>query len=111
MEGKIVKKEERAGYHGIILVANAVSATPPYVEEVLPRSPAAEAGLHPDDLIVYVDGELVPTITSFRNIMKFVGPGTEVKLDVQRREIGADNQRESKLIRVKLKVSEQPKTP
>lgn len=109
--GETPKKKEPGGFHGIILVANAVSATPPYVEEVMPKSPAAEAGLRPDDLIVYVDGELVPTITTFKNVMKYVGPGTEVKLDVQRREIGENNQKETKLIRVKLKVSDQPKTP
>jgi len=33
------------GYHGIILVANAVERTPPYVEEVLPGS----------DVVVHVE--------------------------------------------------------
>ena len=60
-----------------MLVPNAVSATPPYVEEVLPGSPAAKAGLKADDLIVYVDGELVPSIKAFRDIMKFVAPGSD----------------------------------
>src|SRR5262249_3571376 len=43
-------------YHGIILVPNVVDRTPPYVEEVIPGSPADQAKLRPDDLIVYVDG-------------------------------------------------------
>ena len=77
-------KEDRGGYHGIVLVPNAVGLTPPYVEEVLQGSPAASSGLRPDDLIVYIDGELVPSIKIFRDIMKQVGPGTEIKLDVQR---------------------------
>jgi len=98
--GVAPKKQDRSGYHGIVLVPNAVSATPPFVEEVLPESPAAKAGLRPDDLIVYVDGELVPTIKSFRDIMKFVAPGSTVKLDIQRA---------SKLTSVKLTVSEYPK--
>ena len=93
-------KEDRGGYHGILLVPNAVGVTPPYVEEVLLGSPAAVAGLRPDDLIVYVDGELVPSIKMFRDIMKQVGPGTEVKLEVQRG---------SKLKSVKLKVVDYPK--
>jgi serine protease Do len=93
-------KEDRGGYHGIVLVPNAVGATPPYVEEVLVGSPAATAGLRPDDLIVYIDGELVPSIKLFRDIMKQVGPGTEVKVDVQRG---------NKLKSVKLKVTEYPK--
>ena len=63
-------------------------------------APAAAAGLRPDDLIVYIDGELVPSIKMFRDIMKQVGPGAEVKLEVQRG---------SKLKSVKLKVLEHPK--
>jgi S1-C subfamily serine protease len=93
-------KEDRGGYTGIILVPNAVGVTPPYVEEVMPGSPAAAAGLRPDDLIVYIDGELITSIKIFRDIMKQVGPGTEIRLDVQR---GA------KLKSVKLKIVEYPK--
>jgi serine protease Do len=105
MEGKYivgtkVDRAERAGYHGIILVHNAVQVTPPFVEEVASNSPAAKAGLRPDDLIVYVDGELVSSIRNFRDIMKHVGPGSEVKLDVQRG---------TKLKTFKLKLDEQPK--
>jgi serine protease Do len=99
-EGEKRAKLDRGGYHGIVLVPNAVSATPPYVEEVRPGSPAAEAGLRPDDLIVYVDGELIPHITMFRDYMKQVGPGMEIKLDVQRA---------NKLVSVRLKLAEQPK--
>lgn len=94
-------KADRGGFHGIVLVPNVVSATPAYVEEVLPSSPAAQGGLRPDDLIVYVDGELVPSIRAFRDIMKHIGPGTEVKLEVQRG---------NKLESVKLKLTEPPKT-
>jgi S1-C subfamily serine protease len=93
-------KEDRGGYHGIVLVPNAVGFTPPYVEEVLTASPAAAAGLRPDDLIVYLDGELVTSIKVFRDIMKQIGPGTEVKLDVQRG---------NKLKSVKLKLTDYPK--
>jgi serine protease Do len=105
IEGKY-KQSERAerkdlgGYTGIILVANPVTATPPYIEEVVPGSPAAKAGLRPDDLILYVDGELVSNITAFREIMKQVAPGKDIKLEVQR-----GNRLES----VKLHVIEKPK--
>lgn len=93
-------KEDRGGYTGIVLVPNAVGVTPPYIEEVLPKSPAADAGLRPDDLIVYVDGELVPSIKMYRDIMKQVGPGNEIKLEVQRG---------STLKSVKLKLTDHPK--
>ena len=99
-QGEKRAKADRGGFHGIILVPNAVGVTPPYVEEVLPDSPAAQAGLRPDDLIVYIDGELVPSIKIFRDIMRQVGPGTEVKLDIQRA---------NKLVSVKMKLGEQAK--
>jgi S1-C subfamily serine protease len=70
------------------------------VEETVARSPAAEAGLRLDDLILYVDGFSVPTIKSFREVMKTHGPGDEVKLDLQR---------DNKLVSVRLKLANQPK--
>ncbi len=93
-------KEDRGGYHGIILVPNVVGVTPPYIEEVVAGSPAAAAGLRADDLIVYIDGELVPSIKAFGEVMKQVGPGTEVNLEVQRG---------NRLRGVKLKVTDYPK--
>jgi serine protease Do len=44
---------------GIRLVPNLMPKTPPFVEEVIPTSPAAAAGLLPDDLVVYVDQRVV----------------------------------------------------
>lgn len=98
-----VKKNivDRGAYHGIILVATPVPATPPYVEEVVAGSPAAKAGLQPDDLILYVDGESVPTVKAFRDTIKQISPDTEVSLKVQRG---------SKLESVKLKLGKAPKT-
>jgi serine protease Do len=93
-------KVDRGGFHGIILVPNVVGTTPPYVEEVMAGSPAAKAGVQADDLIVYIDGELVPSVRIFREIMKQVGPGMEVKFEVQRG---------TKLKSLKLKLTEQPK--
>lgn len=94
------KREDKGGYDGIILVVNAVATTPPYVEEVLPSSPAAKAGLQPDDLIVYVEGELVQTIKAYREVLRQFAPGTEIRLQVQR-----GNRLES----VKLKLAEPPR--
>jgi serine protease Do len=77
-----------------------VPVTPPYVEEVAPNSPAAKAGFRPDDLIVYIDGELVPSVKHFREIVKYVQPGTTIQVDVQRG---------NKLHSLKLTMAEQPK--
>jgi serine protease Do len=97
---KKADKEAGDGYTGIVLVPNAVAITPPYVEEIIPGSPAAKAGLRPDDLIVYIDGELVPSIKQYREIVRYTRPGTELVLEVQRG---------SRLTTVRLKVGEQPK--
>ena len=105
MDDKYVESTKRAkidkgGYHGIVLVVNAVSSTPPYVEEVMPGSPAAKMGLRPDDFILYVEGESVPTIKTFREALKLYGPDDEIRLQFQRG---------NKLENVKLKLSNQPK--
>jgi serine protease Do len=79
---EVTKKQ--GGYSGIILVPNVVAVTPPYVDGVIAGSPAAKAGIRQDDLIVYIDGELVPSIKEFRRIMETYNPGEELRIDVQR---------------------------
>jgi serine protease Do len=96
------KHEVAVNFTGIILVPNPVMATPPYIDEVIPGSPAAQAGLRPDDLIVYLNGELVPTVKQYRDLVKYVAPGNDLNLDVQRG---------TKLHNYKLKVADPPKTP
>jgi serine protease Do len=82
---KRVRGEKKAeNYTGLTLVPNVVEFTPPYVEEVTRDSPAAKAGLQPDDLIVYVDGEQVATIDDLHKIFERIRPMTPVKLEVRR---------------------------
>jgi serine protease Do len=51
---------------GLVLVPDVVYRTPAYVEAVQPASPLDGLGLKPDDLIVFVNGEIVPSIRSLR---------------------------------------------
>jgi S1-C subfamily serine protease len=44
---------------GLVMVPNVLERTPPFVDTVRPGSAAAKAGLRPDDLIVYVESQLV----------------------------------------------------
>ena len=69
---------------GIILVPNVVELTPPYVDEVRAESPAAKAGLRPDDLIFYLNGERVVSIKEFQDALKQYDPGEELKVEVRR---------------------------
>jgi serine protease Do len=95
------KAQGGGGYTGIVLVPNVVELTPPYVEEVEPNSPAAKAGLKPDDLIVYVDGLPVASIQKFQEVLKRYRPKTEIKLEVRRGD---------KLSTVSLTLGELPPT-
>jgi serine protease Do len=92
--------EGYGGYHGIVFVPNVVDRTPPYVEEVNADSPAAKAGIKPDDLVVYVDGEPMVSITSFQEFIGKTRPGTALKLEVRRGD---------KLVPVELTLAEPPK--
>lgn len=90
-----VKPIENPGYHGIALVPDVIERTPPYVENVLPDSPAAKAGLKPDDLIVFIhvpseagspdtEERLVPSCRAFKDLMAALPPGANIKVVVRR---------------------------
>ncbi len=72
------------GYHGIVFVPNELERTPPYVERVKPDSPAAKAGLRPDDLVVFVNGEPVVSINSLNELFQRTRPGMQLQLEVRR---------------------------
>ena len=65
-------------------MAEPVDITPPYIEDVIPGSPAAKAGLKSDDLIVYVGGVSVKTIDAYKEMMKHYPPNQKVQLEVRR---------------------------
>jgi len=77
-------KDLADNYHGITLVVNPVELTPPFVEDVAPNSPAAKAGLQPDDLIVYVNGEQVGNINDLEKMFGHIRPDEKVTLEVRR---------------------------
>ena len=72
------------GYHGIVFVPNVLERTPPYVEECEPNSPAAKAGLKPNDLVSFVDGEPVGSIKAFTDALRKTRPGATIRLEVRR---------------------------
>ena len=99
----------KAPFTGIILVPNVVERTPPFVEEIIPGSPAAKAGLRPDDLIVYVEGQQVGSIKAFRDLINQYLPGTALTLEVRRVDKeGTADAASGKLVSVKLTLAEPP---
>ncbi len=89
-------------YTGITFVPNVLTRTPAFVEAVAPGSPAADAGLKPDDLISFVDGEPVTSITLFIDYLeRRTKPGTTIRLEVRRKGL-------TQLMSVQLTVKEPP---
>ncbi len=68
-----------------------------YIERVRPGSPAATAGLRPDDLILAVNGKRIPDATAYRQAVEKLAPGQVVELVIKR---------ETKLFRVDVTVGE-----
>jgi serine protease Do len=94
MQGKYnpIKREKviagEGGYHGIVFVPNVLERTPAYVEDVAPGSPAEKAGLRPDDLVSFVDGEPIVSIKAFHEfVKKNTRAGTVLRLEVRRGEV------------------------
>ena len=69
---------------GIRLVPDFLPRTPPFIEGVASASPAARAGLKPDDLILFINGRLVPSCKSVMDELAMVDRLDPVRLTVQR---------------------------
>jgi S1-C subfamily serine protease len=92
--GKFVAREEEADKKpqraltlarlGIVLVPDVVRRTPPYVDQVHPDSPAASAGVRPDDLILLANDRLVQSQASLRGELEYVDYEDPIKLSVLR---------------------------
>jgi serine protease Do len=102
---EVVNKGGPKGLHGIKLVQDVVERTPPYIDDVQPNSPAAKAGLKPDDLVVYINGEQVISVKLFNEIMSKVGPGQKITVEVRR----GDKLRTVEMELLEAKIT--PKTP
>jgi len=69
---------------GIVLVPDVLERTPPYVDLVRPGSPAAEAGIRPDDLILLVGDRLIQSCKALQEELGMIDFEDPVKLTVLR---------------------------
>lgn len=69
---------------GIVLLPNILNRTPPFVQYVQPNSPAAEAGIKADDLILYLDTTVVRSRDELLEELSFIDKIDVVRLTVQR---------------------------
>jgi S1-C subfamily serine protease len=71
---------------GIVLVPDVVSRTPPYIDRVLPNSPAASAGLRTDDLLVMIDTQPATSCREANRLAERLEHDATVRLAVLRDE-------------------------
>jgi serine protease Do len=71
---------------GIVTLPPVIPKTPPYVERIIPTSPAEEAGMLPDDLIVLVNGSVIQSIQELSEELSYIDRLDAVRLTVMRAE-------------------------
>ncbi|MBL8851252.1 MAG: serine protease [Planctomycetaceae bacterium] len=69
---------------GIVLVPDVIYRTPAYIDSVRPDSQAAAAGLRPDDLVVFLNNQLVPSIRVLEENLGRLQAEDDVQLVVRR---------------------------
>ena len=69
---------------GIVMVPDVLERTPPYIDAVRPGSPAAEADLRPDDLVLFVNSRLVQSCKALFGELTYVDRIDKVKMTVMR---------------------------
>jgi len=82
---------------GIVLVPDVLQRTPPYVDSVRPDSPAATAGVRPDDLILMLDRRLIQSQKALQNELEFIDFEDPITLTILRGQDVVDVDLQSKL--------------
>jgi serine protease Do len=86
---------------GIVIVPDVVTRTPPYIDRVIPASPAAAAGLKPDDLVVMIDSQVASSCRQANQLVARLEHDAMVRLGVLRGEQFLD-------VTLKAKSDEKP---
>lgn len=69
---------------GFQLTSDVLPLTPAYVDSVLTNSPAAKAGLKPDDFIVMVNGNIVKDVKALKSALELIDVADPVELFIMR---------------------------
>lgn len=69
---------------GIILLPEVLERTPAFVDEVEQGSPAAKAGMKPDDLVLFVDDILIQSVRDLRAAFASSPANAKIRLIVRR---------------------------
>jgi serine protease Do len=71
---------------GLVMVPDVVYRTPAYVESVIPESAAARAAIAPEDLIVFVNDELVQSNRALKSILARLEAGDSIHVVLRRKD-------------------------
>lgn len=69
---------------GLVMVPDVLYRTPAFIDSVLPDSLVAKAGLHPDDLVVFVNDELIKSCKTLQTELGKLEAGDLLRLVVRR---------------------------
>lgn len=69
---------------GIVMIPDVVFRTPAFIDTVVPDSPAAKAGLRTDDLVVFVNDELMQSIRAIKDVIGRLEAGDMLRIVVRR---------------------------
>lgn len=84
LDGPDVNPRYRPLDFGLVLIPNVVPRTPAFVETVVANSPAAKSGLKTDDLVLFVNGELIQSCRHLNELLAKLEGVSELELVVRR---------------------------
>lgn len=98
------KQKENPGRYspvdfGLVMVPDVIYRTPAYIDTVLPGSLASKAGLKPDDLVLFVNDELIQSTRMLKSKLGYLESGDTLSLIVRRGDT---------LVSVEISVSAKP---
>jgi len=71
---------------GMVLVPDVLQRTPPYVDLVRDDSPAGEAGIRPDDLVIFVNDRLIQSCKMLLEELEYLEFDAPVDITVMREQ-------------------------
>jgi serine protease Do len=90
------------GALGMVMLPNILPRTPPFIESVRPGSPADKAGVKPDDMVLFVDEQLIQSVAALDAVLGRIASDERISLTVER---------DRKLVKVTLEVPPEEQTP
>jgi serine protease Do len=90
------------GALGIVMVPNILPRTPPFIEGVRRGSPADKAGVKPDDIVLFVDEQLIQSVAALDAVFGRIAIDERIRLTVER---------DRKLVEVTLEVPPEEQPP